>query len=131
MPKSPAKTPPAPKRGRVPTASSFRLVAEDAVSDVLFGSTRGRESVYLKALQDLAAHPGRLMEVDNLSARSGIANQARKHGITVLFGEGLSGGSRKLYVKVMARESPEDLVLKRLQDGPLNLVEIESLPYPM
>ena len=118
----------ATKKRIIPDASKFRIVAESAASDVLFGGKR-RESVYLKALQDLLATPNTVMEVDSPTARGGITAQAKKAGITVLFGEARG----KLYVKVMGKASAEELVLEHLAKRPMPINEIAELlahPYP-
>lgn len=123
-----AATPPL-KRGKIPSSSTFRIVKEASIPDLVFGASKGRESVYLKALQELLDTPGTLMEVDSPTARSGIAAQAKKNGIAILFGE--RGG--KLYVKAMSKESAEEFLLKQLQLGPMTMVEITAVlakPHP-
>lgn len=112
-----------PKGHKIPSAAKFRFVPAAKVPAVIFDNDgRGRVSAYLLALQHLLENPGQLLEVDSLTARGGINGQAKKHGIKVLFGE----KDGKLYVRVLEQESPEACVLKALERGPLNMLELEA-----
>lgn len=113
---------PIKKGQRVKSAAAFRFVPAAKVDDQIF-QTVGRKSVYADALHHLVEHPEERMEVDSPGARTGIASQANKNGIKILFGE----ANGKLYVKVIGKESPEQTILDSLEDQPMNLVEIESL----
>lgn len=116
---------PTPKKGqKIKDSSPFRFVKADKVDDAIFDKTlAGRKSLYAEALEHLVVHPDERLEVDNLTAKSGFAAQANKHGIRVLFAE----KDGKLYVKVIGKDTPEQAILNVLAVSPLNMVEIEAM----